>query len=279
MNAIPASPEPEAPADWIVQARGLCRRFGDLPVLDGMDLDLRRGEFVAVLGPSGCGKTTLIRILAGLDTEYAGTVRYQFQDPSPNGRLSLAFQHAGLFPWHTLLDNLVLCLPAGGPGRREKTGAAEHFLSLVGLGDFKNYYPHEISGGMQQRLNVARAFACGRELLLMDEPFVFVDFIQRRHLQELTLQLLGRENRTIFFITHNMFEALNLADRILIMAAAPSRVLAQIQVPFPRTRKIDECRTDSQFRPLVEKIESLLEGEVAKSQTRLEQCIRGLRPC
>lgn len=256
----------------IASIKNLSKSFGQMPVLDCINLDFDRGEFVVLVGPSGCGKTTLMRALAGLDPSYSGTIDYSFA--SIDGRVSMAFQDSGLFPWLTLLDNIVICMSSFDCGRKEKKEIAFDYISRVNLADFAHFYPHEISSGMRQRVNIARAFVCGSEMILMDEPFVSLDFIQRRQLQGVTLNLSQNEGKTVFFITHNIREAMILADRILVMSALPGRILDEFILPRDRKRDFNSLLENNAFSSVLNSIETLLNDEILKSQQQLEQCIK-----
>ncbi|WP_207458726.1 ATP-binding cassette domain-containing protein [Azospirillum sp. SYSU D00513] len=186
----------------------------------GLRLELAKGEFVALVGPSGCGKTTLLNILAGLDRDFDGERRV------PEARLGMVFQNPRLLPWRTVLENVVLAQPPGGGA--EARARAE--LAAVGLDDALNAYPEHLSVGMQRRVAIARAFSIEPELLLMDEPFVSLDEPTAQRLRALLRALLERRRITTLFVTHDLREAIQLADRIVFLSASPSSVVAEVPV-------------------------------------------------
>lgn len=226
----------------MIEVQGLTKSFprrpaGWLQVLDGVDMQVRRDEFVCLLGPSGCGKTTLLKILAGLMPWDSGDIHIQghpLSGPGP-GR-AMVFQNFVLLPWATALDNVAFGLEMRGIARQERRAKASTLLRSVGLEGFEGHYPHELSGGMQQRVGLARALAVDPQILLMDEPFGSVDSQTRRLLQEDLLALYDRERKTVLFVTHSMDEAVRLGDRILLFGPRPSRIVESFDVPLGRPR-------------------------------------------
>jgi len=208
-----------------------------VPVLDGVSFAVKRREFVAVIGPSGCGKTTLVKIVHGLIPPNAGTVELNGSPVTrPTFHCGLVFQNAGLLPWRTAQKNVEFGLETKGvdrAGRREL--AAEH-LRLVGLDGFEDYYPHQLSGGMQQRVGLARALAVQPALLLMDEPFGALDAQTRERMQEELLRINQTSMKTVMFVTHDLDEAVYLADRVVVLAARPGRVREIVEIDLPRPR-------------------------------------------
>jgi len=223
----------------------LTKVYGDLAVVDPLTLSIASGEFVALLGPSGCGKTTLLRILAGLEPASAGTVLVNDAPPADaraHKRVAMVPQQPGLLPWRTVRANANLLLdvnrganPVGGAGADD----VERLLHEVGLGDFLDTYPHELSGGMQQRVALVRALALGAPFLVMDEPFAALDEITRSEMRDLLNHLVEGKGVTVLFITHSISEAVALSDRVLVSSPRPSRVVADITIDLPRPRPSD----------------------------------------
>jgi NitT/TauT family transport system ATP-binding protein len=209
------------------------------PVLKSVSLSAEAGEFVALVGPSGCGKSTLLRMIAGLLTPSAGVIRFDRASAGPPRR-AFVFQHANLMPWRTTLQNVALPLELSGSSRREANAIARERLALVGLSpaDYGKL-PDQLSGGMQMRVSIARALTVRPEILLLDEPFGALDEVARRRLHQELQGLHAVERRTTFFVTHDVSEALFLADRAIVLSASPGRVAGEIVVPFARPRGED----------------------------------------
>jgi NitT/TauT family transport system ATP-binding protein len=248
-----------------VEVRNLTKVFrsarGALEALRAIDLCIPEGEFLVVVGPSGCGKTTLLNILGGLDTPSSGTVHFNFL---PNGKpdRSIVFQEQGIFPWLTVLDNAAFGLRARGIGRSERHAIARRVLADVGLGGFELSYPRELSGGMRQRVNVARAFANDPQLLLMDEPFANLDEQTKLILQEDLLQIWESNRKTVLFITHSVDEAIRLADRIVVMTARPGRIKAEVPVTIARPRPVFDLESNPEFVRIRAEVWQALKEEV-----------------
>jgi NitT/TauT family transport system ATP-binding protein len=236
-----------------IRLDGVRRRFGrGVLALDGVDLAVAAGGFAALLGPSGCGKTTVLRLLAGLDGADSGVVA--IGEPGHAPVLSYVFQDATLMPWASVFDNVWLPLRIGGMSRaaaRERIGPV---LEAVGLAEFARALPHELSGGMKMRASIARALVTRPDVLLLDEPFAALDEITRQRLNADLLSLWSRERFTCVFVTHSVFEAVFLAQRVIVMSARPGRVIADLAVeaPVPRTgawrtdgRYLEACRSAS----------------------------------
>jgi NitT/TauT family transport system ATP-binding protein len=211
-----------------------------VPALDGISLTVENGEFICILGPSGCGKTTLLRIIAGLDTPTSGSIRlddHTLAGPSP--RMAMIFQEYSLFPWRTVLENVAFGPEVQGKERGDRLAVAGKYLELVGLAPFEKNFPYELSGGMRQRVAVARALAIEPGVLLMDEPFGALD-AQTRNLMQIEIQEIWRKTgKTILFVTHSVDEAVFLADRIVVLTQRPGRVREIVSVkkcPIPRDR-------------------------------------------
>jgi NitT/TauT family transport system ATP-binding protein len=206
----------------------------------GVDLDLRDGEFVSLLGPSGCGKSTLLRIIAGLGSPSAGTVEWPTAPHSARGEpepdLGFVFQDPTLMPWSNTLKNVMLPMTLAGVAKADAEARAAEMLALVGLKGFEKSYPRELSGGMKMRVSIARALVIRPKILLMDEPFAALDEITRHRLNDDLLALWWQNRFTAVFVTHSVFESVYLSQRIVVMAARPGRVMADLrsEAPYPR---------------------------------------------
>ena len=212
---------------------------GKLNVVDDVSYDIRDGDFVAVIGPSGCGKTTMMSMLAGFQRPTIGSVLFDGKPvKGPGPERGVIFQEYGVFPWLTVKQNIAfgLKLKANYVPASERDGICEHYLGLMGLSDFANSYPKHLSGGMRQRLAIARAYAVKPQFLLMDEPFGALDAQTRANMQNLLLKVLATEGKTVMLITHSVEEAIYLASRIVVVTARPARIKEIIDVPFPYPR-------------------------------------------
>ena len=210
---------------------------GMLEALRGVSFNCRKGEFLCLLGPTGCGKTTLLRLIAGMEKPTGGIIKIDGQEYSgPNSKATLVFQQYSLFPWRNVIDNVAFGLEVRGVKKTERYETARKFLSLVELESFETSYPYELSGGMRQRVAIARALANNVDILLMDEPFGALDERTRHRLQEELLSIWEHEEKTIIFVTHNIGEAIFLADRILIMTDRPGRILEEVKITLKRSR-------------------------------------------
>lgn len=220
-------------------------RTGDVTALQNTDLTIGQNEFVCVVGPSGCGKTTLLNIIAGLEDATSGSVKVDgVEVKGPGKERGVVFQQYALFPWKTVLKNVEFGLKLRGLNKQERRETAEKYLEIVGLKDFAHAYPKELSGGMKQRVAIARAYAVQPEVLLMDEPFGALDAQTRAQLQEELLKTWQTEKKTCFFITHDVEEAVILAQKVIIMSARPGRIkeIIEVDIPYPRDQstKLDE---------------------------------------
>jgi len=212
---------------------------GKLNVVDDVSYDIHDGDFVAVIGPSGCGKTTMMSMLAGFQRPTTGSVLFDGKPvKGPGPERGVIFQEYGVFPWLTVKQNIAfgLRLKANYVPASERDGICEHYLGLMGLSDFSNSYPKHLSGGMRQRLAIARAYAVKPQFLLMDEPFGALDAQTRANMQNLLLKVLATEGKTVMLITHSVEEAIYLASRIVVVTARPARIKEIIDVPFPYPR-------------------------------------------
>jgi NitT/TauT family transport system ATP-binding protein len=229
----------------IIQVRDLAKSFGEFDALRGVDFRIEDGEFVSIIGPSGCGKTTLLKILAGLTSPSAGEVLIDgapINGPGPER--AVVFQTFLLLPWVDVLTNVAFGLEARGFGKEERTAIARDQLKRVGLTGFESHFPHQISGGMQQRVGLARALAVDPRILLMDEPFGALDAQTRQVMQDDLLQLWQEDERkTTVFITHSMEEAVYLSDRVLLMDTRPGHIQEVIDIDLPRPRDASARRT------------------------------------
>ena len=232
--------------------------------LDGLTLAIGAGELACVVGPSGCGKTTLLRVLADLEQPSSGTAQIHVADLTRPLK-GVVFQGAGIFPWMTVLDNVAYGLRLRGVARAERMAVAGRWLGEVGLDRFATSYPAQLSGGMQQRVGLARVFAYDPEVLLMDEPFGALDAQTRLVLQDLLLQQWERNRKTVLFVTHSIEEALTLGDRVFVMSARPGHLLHEVAVPFERPRDAARLRTDPRFSALFAEIWDVLRDEVVRA--------------
>lgn len=221
-------------SDYAVDIKGLSKQFdkSDPIVIDGLSLQVQKGEFICLLGASGCGKSTLLNILAGLDTATSGTVEV-------SEKPTLMFQDASLMPWLTAGQNIELALRINGLPKAERRARSQELLELVHLPTAFDKRPHELSGGMRQRVSIARAIAQERSILLMDEPFAALDAITRDFLHEELMSIWKRTGLTVIFVTHNVREAVRLGQRVLLMSSKPGRFLREWSIELPEPRKMD----------------------------------------
>src|SRR6204780_3237264 len=240
----------------------LNKSFGDLAALRSIDLSVERGEFISVVGPSGCGKTTFLRIVAGLERASSGNVLIDGRAvKGPGNDRGFVFQNDSLLPWRTVFANAIIGREVAGsigPDDRKRT---LELLKLVGLEGFENYHPRQLSGGMRQRVNLARALAIDPEILLMDEPFASLDAQTREIMQSELLRIWERGQKTVLFITHQIDEAIYLADRVLVFSYRPGRLTADIRIPFPRPREL-ALKRSPEFLKYVDDVWQLIEDEV-----------------
>ena len=249
------------PADGAtaIEVRNLVKAFydasGDRITLATTDVNftVKRGEFVCIVGPSGCGKTTVLRILAGLEQSLSGEVRIDSATEP-----AMVFQEASVLPWLTVAQNVAFPLSLKGVSRQKQRERVGELLALTGLTEFAEARPHQLSGGMKQRVSVARALVDDRDVLLMDEPFGALDEQTRLTLQQELLGIWERTGKTVVFITHSVDEALTLADRVLVMSPRPGTIVADLAVPFERPRDVVEMRRDKRFWDLTYEVWRLL---------------------
>ncbi len=245
----------------LLSIRGLSKVFDNgTTALAHVDLDLATGEFVSLLGPSGCGKSTLLRLISGLVRPSSGTVAWPGEVSEPE--LGFIFQEPTLLPWATTLANVVLPLKLAGVNRREAEDRAARMLALVGLSGFERSYPRELSGGMKMRVSIARGLVTRPKILLMDEPFAALDEITRHKLNDDLLRLWWEERFTAVFVTHSVFESVYLSGRIVVMAARPGRVVADLDNPAPYPRD-DLFRTSADYAHLCRVASGALKEAIA----------------
>ena len=252
-----------------IRLRGLSKVFetrkGPFVAIDNLTFDIPKGCFFMIVGPSGCGKTTLLRILAGLDTHSSGKLEITPPKDRRPGN-AMIFQGDSLFPWMTVWDNAAYGLVMRNRPRGEVNDLVGHYLQRTGLAKFRDYYPHQLSGGMRQRVSIARAFATDPDILLMDEPFSALDEQNKLLLQEELLRIWEETHKTVMFITHSVDEAVTLGDRIMVMTAHPGRDKATIDVPFERPRSVLELRARPEYGEFVYNIWSYLREEVHRAR-------------
>jgi len=233
--------------------------------LDAIDLGVERGEFVTIVGPSGCGKSSLLMLIAALQVPTRGSVRLNGKPVlTPGPDRALVFQDFALLPWRTVLQNVELGLELRHMPAAERKAIAQKYIAMVGLREFEGHFPHQLSGGMRQRVGIARALSVGPEVLLMDEPFGALDAQIRQVMAVELLKIWERDRKTIVFITHDIDEAVFLADRVIVMSASPGRVLEIIPVDLPRPRPLT-LRNDPNFVEYRKRIWDLLEEQVRSS--------------
>ena len=253
-----------------IRIRDLRKTFGQLIAIDGVSVDIAHGEFFMIVGPSGCGKTTLLRILAGLESVTSGTIEIA----TPNSQRpvnSMIFQGDSIFPWMTVWDNAAYGLKMRRARPATIKDVVGHYLARTGLTRFAKYYPHQLSGGMRQRVSIARAFANDPEILLMDEPFSALDAQNKLLLQEELLHIWEEHKKTVVFITHSVDEAVFLGDRIMVMTAQPGKVKMFVPVPLARPRDIMELQKMPQYGELIAHIWSSLREEVHRARQQEEE--------
>jgi NitT/TauT family transport system ATP-binding protein len=239
----------------IVQVRGIDKTYGDIEALRNVDLEFSRGKLTTLLGPSGCGKTTLLKIIAGLVPATAGEIRVNGRVVTgPGPERAFVFQDFALMPWATVMRNVAFGLELRGVNAAERKRIATHYIEEVGLVGFEDKYPHELSGGMRQRVGIARAFSVNADVLLLDEPFSAVDEQNRRKFQEDLLRLVDLEKKTFIFVTHSIEEAVYVSDRIVLLSPRPGRISQIIDPKIDRSASPDDFRRDPGYLNTVEEI-------------------------
>ena len=257
----------------VVCLHGISKMFsnGTLALSD-MSLDVREGEFVSLLGPSGCGKSTVLRIIAGLGAPTSGHVDWPRSTAGrsnrPNNALGFVFQEPTLMPWATVFNNVWLPLRLAGQSKSQSRERVMEALESVGLADFANAYPRELSGGMKMRVSIARALVPRPQLLLMDEPFAALDEITRHKLNNDIIRLKERYGWTVIFVTHSVFESVYLSNRIVVMAARPGRVIAEVNIDAPPERG-EAFRTSAQYAAICRTVSDALNDAIIGSHREI----------
>ena len=261
-----AAPPGGAPGQPIVEIDNLALTYpGGVSALQGCSLTVHPGEFIILLGPSGCGKSTLLQILSGLLRPTGGEVRIAGRvNPPPGKDRGFVFQHAGLLPWFDVYTNIEIGLRAKGLSKREAREISERQIRLMGLEGFGTKFPHQLSGGMQQRVGVARAFAIDPPILLMDEPFGALDAQTRVLLQEEMIRLWEGSGKTVIFVTHSIEEAIFLGDRIFVMTSRPGRIREVVDVNLPRPRS-EKTRYTPDYLALDAKLWAMIRGDAERA--------------
>jgi NitT/TauT family transport system ATP-binding protein len=257
-----------------IQLTGVSKSFtiagGVITAVSDVNLTIREGEFLCLVGPSGCGKTTALRILAGLEKPSAGTVHFGIAAGTRPLR-SMVFQGHGVFPWMTVLENAAYGLMARGVRKAERYAIAREYLHKLGISAFERAYPRELSGGMLQRVNLARAFANDPAVLLMDEPFGALDEQTKMLAYEDLLSLWEDTGKTVVFITHNLDEAILLGDRVAVMARRPGRIKDIVEVDLARPRQVLDLQNDRKYLDVRKRIWESLRAEVLSLRSELDQ--------
>jgi NitT/TauT family transport system ATP-binding protein len=233
--------------------------------LKDITFNVHQGEFICIIGPSGCGKSTLLKIIAGLDKPSSGEIRFEGAVVTkPHPKISMVFQSFAIFPWRTILQNVEYGLEIRGVPKQQRRKIAEEFIDLVGLTGYENLYPKQLSGGMKQRVGLARALAIDPEIILMDEAFSAIDEFTAETLREEVAEIHGETEKTFLLVTHNLPEAIELADRIVVLSARPGRVKSVVEVSLKRPRD----KTDSEFVHIHKGLFDLLKEELENSIIR-----------
>ncbi len=260
--------EAENKRETAISIQDLCISFPDkdggaqVVALQNVNLDIREGEFISLLGPSGCGKTTLLRTIADLQKPTSGNISIRGQSPREirlQKKFGIVFQNPVLYDWRTVRRNVCMPMELMGVPKKERTARVTKMLELVGLMEFGKKYPHQLSGGMQQRVGIARALAIKPEILLMDEPFSALDEFTKEKLHEDLLRIWKKTNKTILFVTHNIQEAVFLSDRVVVLSPHPGRVSAVVDIELERPRGL-EIKNTPQFNEMVIKVRNSFEG-------------------
>ncbi len=259
-----------ASSELALSARGLRMEYRDrssdtrLVAIETMDLDVGDGEFVSLLGPSGCGKSTFLKIVNGLLKATAGEIHLRRNGKGRED--AMVFQDAALFPWYSVLDNVAYGLVCAGVSNADARKRAAPLVELVGLQGFETKYPYQLSGGMQQRANLARALAVDAAILLMDEPFASLDAQTREVMQAELLRIWNAARKTVVFVTHQIEEAVYLSDRVVVMSSRPGRILADIRIELPRPRLL-EVKRSAEFTAYAAQIWKLLASQPAAADS------------
>lgn len=258
----------ESGSEIEIKIKDLCISFPDkeggapITALQNINLEIKQGEFISLLGPSGCGKTTLLRTIADLQQPTSGSISVRGQTPREirlQKKYGIVFQNPVLYDWRTVRRNVCMPMEMMGIPKKERTARVTKMLELVGLMEFGKKYPHQLSGGMQQRVGIARALAIKPEILLMDEPFSALDEFTKEKLHEDLLRIWKKTNKTILFVTHNIQEAVFLSDRVVVLSPHPGRVSAVVDINLERPRGL-EIKNTQEFNELVVKVRNSFES-------------------
>ena len=254
-----------------IRIAGVTKTFvgqhGDVQALDSIELTIPQGQFLCIVGPSGCGKTTLLRIVAGLEQPTDGAVDFTIAHDGKPLR-SVVFQEQGIFPWMTVLQNTAFGLKVRGVGRGEREAQARSYLDMLGLTQFADAYPRQLSGGMRQRVNIAREFANDPAILLMDEPLASLDEQTKLLVQEDLLRLWEGSHKTVVYITHSLDEAIVLGDRVIVMTNRPGTVKSVVDIDLPRPRNVLDMQSNAAFFDIRSRIWTALREEVLTLRQR-----------
>ena len=249
----------------MISIQGISKHYGDFKALERVDLEIEKGEFVVLLGASGCGKSTLLNLVTGFDKPTSGRIVVNGREVNKvDPHCGMVFQQYALFPWLTVLDNVAFGLKMKGISKSERYQVARRFIEMVGLKGFEDKYPNALSGGMRQRVSIARVLANDPDVILLDEPFAALDAMTRQVLQDELLQIYEKSKKTIIFITHSIDEALLLSTRMLIMSARPGRVVTDIRNDLPMPRNA-EVQLSPRYNELKSQIWETVQSEVMRS--------------
>lgn len=274
MSAQVTEPTAHGAASFAVEllnvSKGFATPTGDeIEALSGLTLDIRHGEFHAIVGPTGCGKSTTLTLVAGLDHPTAGEIRTLGQPVlGVNPAVGYMFQSDALFPWKTVRDNVAAGLRFRGVSRSEAREHAQEWISRVGLGGFERYYPSQLSGGMRKRTSMAQCLITAPQVMLMDEPFVALDVQTRALMEDELLNLWSATSATVVFVTHDLEEAIALADRVTVFTARPARLKSTFDIPLGRPRTVADIRTSPEFNRVYKEVWASLRSEVMQSYER-----------
>jgi|EndMetStandDraft_8_1072994.scaffolds.fasta_scaffold12994_2 NitT/TauT family transport system ATP-binding protein len=268
--SVVSTAEKGSMAGKLLEVRSLKKVFSrqgkEIVALENFDLDVVEGEFVAIVGPSGCGKSTFLHMLGGFEPSNSGTMKLNGElvsEPGPDR--GMLFQEYALYPWRTVIGNILWPLEIQKVPKGDREKIVERLISMVGLSQFRNHYPNELSGGMKQRVALARLLALDPKILLMDEPFGALDAQNRELLQEELQQIWNTARKTVLFVTHDIDEAIYLADRVIVFTARPGRIKADILINLPRTRAI-EIKKTREYNEYRNEIWDLLRSEVLRAR-------------
>lgn len=249
----------------MISIQGVSKHFGEFQALQQVDLEVKQGEFVVLLGASGCGKSTLLNLITGFERPTSGRIVVNGREVNTvDPHCGMVFQQYALFPWLTVKDNVAFGLKMKGVSRAERAAVAQRFIEMVGLKGFEDKYPNALSGGMRQRVSIARVLANDPDVILLDEPFAALDAMTRQVLQDELLRIYEQSRKTIVFITHSIDEALLLSTRMLIMSARPGRIVTDLHndLPMPRTA---EVQLSPRYNELKSQIWETVQAEVMRS--------------